>query len=28
VMPLEDAARGYQLFKDKADGCVRSVFVP
>lgn len=28
VMPLEDAARGYQVFKDKTDGCVRSVFLP
>jgi threonine dehydrogenase-like Zn-dependent dehydrogenase len=28
VMPLEQAARGYQLFKDKEDGCVRAVFEP
>ncbi|MBI9116113.1 zinc-dependent alcohol dehydrogenase [Sanguibacter suaedae] len=28
VMSLEDGPRGYQLFKDKADGCVRSVLVP
>lgn len=28
TMPLEDAVRGYQLFKDKEDGCVRSVFRP
>ncbi|SFP01701.1 Threonine dehydrogenase [Geodermatophilus dictyosporus] len=28
VMPLEDAARGYELFKSKEDGCVRAVFLP
>nr|WP_275586556.1 zinc-binding dehydrogenase [Geodermatophilus normandii] len=28
VMPLEDAARGYRMFKDKEDGCVRAVFLP
>jgi len=28
VMPLEQAPRGYQLFKDKEDGCVRAVFEP
>jgi threonine dehydrogenase-like Zn-dependent dehydrogenase len=28
VMPLEDAPRGYELFKDKRDGCVRAVFTP
>ncbi|KLJ01947.1 zinc-dependent alcohol dehydrogenase [Luteimonas sp. FCS-9] len=27
-MPLEEAARGYDLFKHKHDGCVRAVFVP
>ena len=27
-MPLEDAARGYEMFKDKEDGCVRAVFAP
>lgn len=27
-MPLEDAVRGYDLFKHKKDGCVRAVFVP
>lgn len=27
-MPLEDAVRGYQLFKDKEDGCIRAVFDP
>ncbi len=25
---LEESPRGYELFKTKADGCVRSVFVP
>ena len=28
VMPLEDGAKGYQMFKDKTDGCVRAVFRP
>ncbi len=28
VMPLDDSPRGYELFKDKRDGCVRSVFRP
>jgi threonine dehydrogenase-like Zn-dependent dehydrogenase len=28
VMPLTDAPQGYQLFKDKTDGCVRAVFQP
>lgn len=28
VMPLSDGAKGYELFKNKEDGCVRSVFVP
>jgi threonine dehydrogenase-like Zn-dependent dehydrogenase len=27
-MSLEDAPRGYQMFKDKEDGCVRAVFAP
>ena len=27
-LPLEDAVRGYQMFKDKEDGCVRAVFHP
>jgi threonine dehydrogenase-like Zn-dependent dehydrogenase len=27
-MPLEDAPRGYQLFKDKEEGCLRAVFTP
>lgn len=25
---LEDAPKGYRMFRDKIDGCVRSVFVP
>lgn len=28
VMPLAEAPRGYQMFKDKQDGCVRAVFTP
>ncbi|MCF6736336.1 zinc-dependent alcohol dehydrogenase [Blastococcus sp. KM273129] len=28
VMPLTEAPRGYQLFKDKDEGCVRAVFQP
>jgi threonine dehydrogenase-like Zn-dependent dehydrogenase len=28
VLPLADGPRGYELFKDKEDGCVRSVFRP
>jgi threonine dehydrogenase-like Zn-dependent dehydrogenase len=28
VMPLDDAPRGYDLFKNKKDGCVRAVFEP
>jgi len=27
-MSLEDAPRGYAMFKDKVDGCVRAVFTP
>ncbi|MBC3762278.1 zinc-dependent alcohol dehydrogenase [Quadrisphaera oryzae] len=27
-MPLEDAVHGYQMFKDKTDGCLRAVFHP
>jgi threonine dehydrogenase-like Zn-dependent dehydrogenase len=27
-MSLEDAPRGYALFKDKREGCVRAVFAP
>ena len=25
---LEEAPRGYELFKKKEDGCVRAVFIP
>jgi threonine dehydrogenase-like Zn-dependent dehydrogenase len=28
TMPLSEAPQGYALFKEKTDGCVRSVFVP
>jgi len=28
VMPLDDAPRGYRMFKDKEDNCVRAVFLP
>jgi len=28
VLPLDEAPTGYQLFKDKQDDCVRSVFIP
>lgn len=28
VMPLDDGPRGYQMFKNKEDGCVRAVFRP
>ena len=27
-MPLEDAPRGYAMFKDKEDGCLRAAFMP
>ncbi len=27
-MPLEEAARGYEMFKHKHEGCVRAAFVP
>ena len=27
-MSLEESPRGYELFKEKADGCVRAVFEP
>ncbi len=27
-LPLEDAVRGYEMFKKKQDGCVRAVFRP
>jgi threonine dehydrogenase-like Zn-dependent dehydrogenase len=28
VMPLDDAVKGYAMFKEKTDGCVRAVFRP
>ncbi|WP_346620303.1 zinc-dependent alcohol dehydrogenase [Blastococcus montanus] len=28
VMPLAEAPRGYRMFKEKEDGCVRAVFQP
>lgn len=28
TMSLDDGQRGYDIFKDKADGCVRTVFTP
>ena len=28
VMPLDDGPKGYRMFKDKEDGCVRAVFRP
>jgi threonine dehydrogenase-like Zn-dependent dehydrogenase len=28
VLPLEEGAHGYQMFKEKTDGCVRAVFRP
>ena len=28
TMPLTEAALGYEMFKEKQDGCVRAVFVP
>ncbi|MDD9207142.1 glutathione-dependent formaldehyde dehydrogenase [Georgenia sp. 10Sc9-8] len=28
VMPLAEGPRGYRMFKDKTDGCVRAVFRP
>jgi threonine dehydrogenase-like Zn-dependent dehydrogenase len=28
VMPLDEGPHGYQIFKDKQDNCVRSVFLP
>ncbi len=28
VMPLEDGPKGYRMFKEKEDGCVRAVFRP
>jgi threonine dehydrogenase-like Zn-dependent dehydrogenase len=28
VMPLDQGPQGYQMFKEKRDGCVRAVFQP
>jgi threonine dehydrogenase-like Zn-dependent dehydrogenase len=28
VMPLDQGPKGYRMFKDKTDGCVRAVFQP
>ena len=28
VMPLSEGPRGYQLFTNKEEGCVRAVFRP
>ena len=28
TLPLEEAPRGYEMFKNKEDGCVRAVFIP
>lgn len=28
VMPLSQGPEGYELFKEKTDGCVRAVFRP
>ncbi|MCS5506247.1 hypothetical protein [Curtobacterium flaccumfaciens] len=28
VMPLSQGPRGYEMFKNKDDGCVRAVFTP
>jgi len=28
VLPLDEGARGYRMFKEKQDGCVRAVFIP
>jgi threonine dehydrogenase-like Zn-dependent dehydrogenase len=28
VMPIDDGPKGYRMFKDQEDGCVRSVFRP
>lgn len=27
-LPLENAPRGYEMFKNKEDGCLRAVFTP
>jgi threonine dehydrogenase-like Zn-dependent dehydrogenase len=28
IMPLDDGPKGYDMFKNKKDGCVRAVFQP
>jgi threonine dehydrogenase-like Zn-dependent dehydrogenase len=28
MLPLEEGALGYEMFKQKTDGCVRAVFRP
>jgi hypothetical protein len=28
VLPLEQAAKGYQIFNDKTDGCIKVVLQP
>ncbi|MCC4249785.1 MULTISPECIES: zinc-dependent alcohol dehydrogenase [Microbacterium] len=28
IMPLDEAPQGYEMFKEKTDGCVRAVFQP
>jgi threonine dehydrogenase-like Zn-dependent dehydrogenase len=28
TMPLDQGADGYRIFKDKQDGCLRTVFLP
>jgi threonine dehydrogenase-like Zn-dependent dehydrogenase len=28
TLPLEDGPRGYEMFKEKQDGCLRVVFTP
>ncbi|MDN3026949.1 hypothetical protein [Streptomyces sp. S.PB5] len=27
-LPLSEGARGYRVFRDRRDGCVRAVFLP
>jgi len=28
ILPLNEGRRGYEMFKNKEDGCVRAVFQP
>jgi len=28
VLALDDGPKGYEMFKEKQDGCVRAVFAP